>query len=140
MATDFELEVRKGRLILARIRALPSPAAAVEYALTLRETSARLSALSPILCADHRLVAVYSQEVSDELARLFARMNQVLVRIAVVAAHSNATLIMQLGRIIREAGNPNRKLFTDAQRATTFLDEILDPSERVEIRRFLGPG
>ena len=57
----------------------------------------------------------------------------------VAAAPSNATLLMQLGRIIREANNPKRQLFTDALKARRFLEEELtDPHDREPLDEFLA--
>lgn len=81
---------------------------------------------------------VYAPEVADELVRLFTAMNSVLSRIAVLGAPTNATLIMQLGRIIREAGNPSRQLFTDAAKADEFLGAALDEAARAALSAFLA--
>ncbi|NUO51714.1 MAG: hypothetical protein HOV80_22900 [Polyangiaceae bacterium] len=81
---------------------------------------------------------VYSPPVADKLTELFRKMNSVLARVAILVAPSNATLLMQLGRIVREAANPSRKIFTDAPQARRFLDEVLDAEARRELAAFLG--
>lgn len=140
--STFSCEIRVGRLIEARVHALKRPDDARAYSRTLGQVVQSFlsnpSAGNPVLCADHRPVVIYSPEVADELARLFAQMNAQLARVAIIAAKSNATLAMQLGRIIREAGNPLRKLFYDPHEVTEFLESDLDASERARARAFLA--
>lgn len=134
----FVLEVRERRLICARVFRLSERESARAYARDLGAMCVRIAAHSPVLCADHRPVLVYAPEVADELVRLFTAMNSVLSRIAVLGAPTNATLIMQLGRIIREAGNPSRQLFTDAAKADEFLGAALDEPARAALSAFLA--
>lgn len=142
-ATDkFTCEVKLGRLIEARVVQLKTPGEAREYsdalAAAVRSCSGGSRSPDPILCADHRPVAIYSQEVADELARLFGQMNSRLARVAILAAKSNATLVLQLGRIIREANNPRRRLFYDAAQAVEFLREDLSIDESQRAAAFLA--
>jgi hypothetical protein len=138
LAEDFTIEVVARRLIRARIHSLASPEAAVEYARVLGRLADENAAHGPVLCADHRPVIVYSPPVADTLTQLFLRMNAVLTRVAILVAPSNATLLMQLGRIVREAGNPSRRVFTDAGAARRFLDEVLEAETRRDLATFLG--
>jgi hypothetical protein len=135
----YLVERRVGRLIEARIWSLSSVAEADAYARDL----ATVVALSPpgakpVLCADHRPVVIYSQSVSDRLAELFAVMNHRLERAALLAAPTNATFAMQLGRIVREANNASRRVFDDAFDTSTFLREGLDENERGRLGLFLA--
>ena len=136
--TGYTVEVRARRLVAARIHGLADEVSAQAYARELGTVSSRIALTSPILCADHRPVHVYPPAVADELVRLFTLMNRVLTRIAIVVAPTNATLIMQLGRIIREANNPSRQLFTDASKADRFLAEVLDEEGRAALTAFLA--
>ncbi len=137
----FSCEIRVGRLIEARVHALKGPEDAQAYSAALSEVVQDHIARDgegPVLCADHRPVAIYSPAVADELARLFGLMNAHLQRVAIIAAKSNATLVMQLGRIIREAGNPKRQLFHAAAEVTEFLAGDLDSAERARTQAFLA--
>lgn len=136
---SYLVEVRGQRLVAARIHALPSAEDAHRYAVELGAVASKIATRAPVLCADHRPVNIYPPVVADELARLFLKMNEVLTRVAIIAAPSNATLLMQLGRIIREANNPKRQLFTDALKARRFLEEELtDPHDREPLDEFLA--
>lgn len=93
--------------------------------------------VKPVLCADHRPVSIYSQPVADRLAELFSVMNSRLECAALLAAATNATFAMQLGRIVREAHNPARRVFDDAVDAATFLGRALDRNEQARLHLFL---
>src|SRR5690349_10183911 len=90
----FSLENRVDGLIEARVFTLPDLAAADSYAQTLADVVAKVVRHGPVLCADHRPVVIYRQEVADRLAKLFSLMNSKLTRVAVVVSRSNATLAM----------------------------------------------
>ena len=92
----------------------------------------------PVLCADHRRVGIYSQVVADELASLFGRMNARLERVTALVARSNATLSLQLERIVREAKNPRRRVYYDVVPALEFLSLSLGPNEIDRARLFLN--
>lgn len=134
----FTVEVRTGRLIEARIEALRSLERAAAYTSGFTQVLQRFSEKERlILCADHRAVAVYPQPVTDELASLFSAMNLRLQRVAILVAPSNATLTMQLSRIVREAQNPDRRVFFATDEAEAFLGEVLTPAERTRLAQFL---
>jgi hypothetical protein len=134
----FTVEVRTGRLIEARIEALRNQERAAAYSDAFSQILQRTSGKERmILCADHRAVAVYPQPVTDTLASLFGAMNQRLERIALLVAPSNATLTMQLSRVVREAQNPDRRVFFSMEDAEAFLGEALTVAERSRLAQFL---
>jgi hypothetical protein len=135
----YTLATKAGRLIEARVFHLRSPAEADEYAGALASQVARLPVhLRGVLCADHRPVVVYTQSVTDRLGELFLQMNQRLERIAILVARTNATLLVQLERMVREAANTNRKVFHVAEGALEHLGPVLDGSELVRARAFVS--
>ncbi len=134
----FTVEIQAGGLIEARVRQLKTPERALAYARALGDVVRRSSGRNLVLCADHRPVVVYSQPVADQLAALFGDMNSVLTRIALLVAPTNATLRMQLERVVREAENPSRRVFQAGADAEAFLGEVLEPRERTRLKLFLG--
>jgi hypothetical protein len=136
----FTIEVRAGRLIEARVHSLVSRERAVAYAEALGRAARSASGERMILCADHRPVLIYPQPVADKLSELFLRMNNHLERVAILGAKSNATLWMQLGRIVREANNPSRQIFDDRAAAEAHLAPVLDERERARLSLFLAGG
>jgi hypothetical protein len=93
---------------------------------------------TPVLCADHRPVRIYTQEVADRLSALFQDMNSRIGRIAILVAPSNATLSLQLHRIVREAGYEHRRVFHGAPDALAHLAAVLDAAESERVRGFLA--
>lgn len=136
----FTIEIRAGRLIEARVHSLATRERAVAYAEALGRATRSASVERMILCADHRPVVIYPQPVADKLSELFTRMNSQVERVAILGARSNATLWMQLGRIVREAGNPSRQMFDDRAAAEAFLSPVLDERERARMSLFLTGG
>jgi hypothetical protein len=134
----FTVESRTGRLLEARVESLKTVERAAAYSDALARVVKRAPGNEPmILCADHRAVVVYPQPVADKLAALFGAMNQRLARIALLVAPTNATLTMQLGRIVREANNPDRRVFLIPAEAEAFLGDVLTGPERARLARFL---
>ena len=124
-----------GRLIEARVFNLRTTEEVAEYSNAFAPV---VAVADPVLCADHRPVVIYPPDVADELVRLFKTMNDRLKRVAILVSRSNATLAMQLQRIVRESNYPSRRVFFDAREAERFLTPILDAPERVRLGVFLG--
>jgi hypothetical protein len=135
----FSIRNDYGRVIEARVFALRNAGDADEYARSLASVVAQLpTSTRPILCADHRPVVVYAPTVADRLTELFHAMNTRLERIAILVARTNATLAMQLERIVREAQFENRRVFYDVHDAVAFLQPSLSAMETARIESFLG--
>lgn len=139
MSTQYVIETRVGRLIEARVHRLLGRAEADDYSEALRREVQRLGAgVQPVLCADHRPVGIYSQPAADRLAELFTHMNSRLERVAILVSPSNATLGMQLDRIVREVKNERRKAYRETDAALRHLAESLDEPELTRARAFLA--
>jgi hypothetical protein len=137
----FTMENRVGRLIEARVFALRTREEADAYSQELGVTVMRAPLNTrPVLCADHRPVAVYSQPVADRLVQLFTQMNTRLERVAILAQRTNATLVLQLERIVREAANSGRRVCYSSEEAQEHLAPVLDARELGVMRDFLAAG
>jgi hypothetical protein len=130
----FTVENRAGRLLEAKVTQLKTRDDALAYA---KEVGRVLAAMpetpQPILWADHRAVVVYPPPVTEQLLVLFAAMNARLERVAILVAPTNATLLMQLRRIVREARYESRRVFTEASEARGFLGQLLGPTEHMRL-------
>jgi hypothetical protein len=136
---SFSVERRVGRVIEARVFSLKTVDDATAYSLALASVVAQVPAdLRPVLCADHRPVAIYSQPVSDRLTELFLQMNPRLERIGILVAPTNATLTLQLSRITRDAQYAERRVFQTGTDAISFLGPVLDPTESERLRDFVA--
>jgi hypothetical protein len=134
----FSLETRVGRLIEARIFDLRTSDDAEVYSAAMRAHILRLpTAKQPILLADHRPIVIYPQAAADRLVELFTQMNAQLERVAIIAAPSNATLVLQLNRIVREAAYARRRVVFTPDDVVSHLAAALDSGELARARAFL---
>jgi hypothetical protein len=65
------------------------------------------------------------------------RNSPVIERNAILQGPRHPTAVLQLFRIVQEAGNPLRRLFTDLDALTGWLAEVLEPAEIERVRSFL---
>lgn len=137
-ALNFQIEVKTGRLIEARVFGLRTRAEVDAYSSALGAQVAKMGGASPVLCADHRPVVIYPQAVADRLGELFLAMNSRLERATLIAARSNATLVLQLERLVREAGVAHRRVVYAPDDAEKHLAGSLDPFELQRVRAFLA--
>ena len=128
-------ELNSGRLVTIYIAA----PFGVEDVPPFLETIGKLLQEAPgriVTCMDLRGSLLLAPAAADQLIGLMRRDNPRIERTALVLS-DNALVGLQVARMIREAGNPNRRSFHDAAAATTWLSEVLQPSEVVTLRRFL---
>lgn len=86
---------------------------------------------------DLRAATVLPEDQSKLFVTMFRRTNPLLERSAILIDPKNATLCLQLTRIIRESTNLARRAFTDMTRLTVWLDEVLSKEEQARLRMFL---
>jgi hypothetical protein len=91
-----------------------------------------------VICADWRRGLVFSPPVSDALLELLRRGNRELTRSAILLTASDATFAPQVERLVREAGNQNRRSFRATEPMLAWLGEVLTPSERERASAFLS--
>ncbi len=139
MTASYRVENQRGRLIEARVlRLLTSEDADAYAAAVIAKARAVTSNGSPVLCADHREANIYAPAVADRLALAFVPNNSRFERIAILVAPENATLLMQLQRLTREAGSNRRRVCLNADEAIEHLAQSLDPSELERASAFLS--
>lgn len=134
----YTIEMRVGRLIEARVFRLVTADDTEEYQRALLAVVQRAKGVTPVLCADHRPVPIYPQAAADRLVDAFRPNNTRFDRIAIVVAPTNATLLLQLERIVREAGSSMRRVFREPDGALAHLTSALDAREAARARSFLA--
>jgi hypothetical protein len=135
----YAIQNNVGRLLEARVFWLKTRQDVDDYSRDIAVQLMRMPReIRPVLCADHRPVAIYPEAAADRLIELFTQMNTRLERIAILVARSNATLHMQLNRIVREAGFNARRVVHTAEDAHAHLAPVLDPPELARMREFLA--
>lgn len=89
-------------------------------------------------CLDLRAAAVVPVEHTDLYVAMLRRDNPLVERTGVLLPQGQATLALQLERIVREANNPRRKTFRETATFCAYLDEVLTPDEQARMRAFLA--
>jgi hypothetical protein len=135
---SFSLHVHTGRLIEARVFALRTVEHAEAYGAALLEVARRVHTGTPVLLADHRPVVIYPQDVAERLVDLFTRMYTRLARVAIIASRSNATMAMQIERLVREAKEAKRRVMYAPSDACEHLRTALDAAELARAQDFLA--
>jgi hypothetical protein len=90
-----------------------------------------------IFCVDWRRLRVLAPDVATALSDAMRTSNTMTVRSAALI-NAHATFAMQAERIIREANNPMRRVFRDAQEMLAWLGELMTPREAERARGFLA--
>ena len=138
MDPSYTITPSVGRLIEARVFQLLTREEADEYSRALADVVKSMAGISPVLCADHRPVKIYPQPPADRLAELFTHMNSRLESVAILVSPTNATLGLQLDRIVREVKNDRRRAFRDPEDALAHLRPSLDDREMARVAMFLA--
>jgi hypothetical protein len=91
-----------------------------------------------VTVADWRYCPLMSDEASEQARLRMTQNNQRTERSAALASRDSGVAVLQFLRLIRESGNPNRKLFFDADELVEWLSEILSPPETARLQIFLA--
>jgi hypothetical protein len=135
----YAIQNTVGRLLEARVFSLTTQRDVDEYSRDIGVSLMRMPRdVRPVLCADHRPVAIYPEAAADRLVELFTQMNTRLERVAILVARTNATLFMQLNRIVREANYNARRVVHTSEEAHAHLAPVLQPAELARMREFLA--
>ena len=89
-----------------------------------------------INCSDLRQLKILSSLHSKRFIEILRGNNPSLERAAFLI--STKTLNLQVMRVIRESGNPNRRHFEDVDEMCAWLGEVLTPEEQERLQQFLN--
>jgi hypothetical protein len=90
-----------------------------------------------VTMADLRHVGVIDPVLVDQVGAFMRAENPRVERTAFVMAESGAMQQMQLERMLKQGGTPNRRLFRSAPDAEAWLAEVLTPAEQQRLHQFL---
>lgn len=133
---DWYVAVKVGRVVEGRPLVLKTREAAAAYCAEFRRLVPPLG--RAIICADYRAISVFAPEVAEELKSLLEDMNPFIERSAVLVAPDHATGVMQVGRVVKETHNQQRRRFTDVAKMLVWLEEVLTPAESARVTAFLA--
>jgi hypothetical protein len=128
-----------GRLIEVTIGGFGSTADVVRHAQAVRlllESHAQTQQL--VLVADWRRCPLLPPEIASEVLAMMQRSSPLIARNALLHSTDQPTSVLQLFRVVQEAENPNRRVFTDPSELRTWLDDLLDATERERLTVFLS--
>ena len=133
-------EIRVGRLLQVRVgKGYETPEDVDEMITMIRAATSKLApGVKHVTVADWRRCSVLSASASEQALKMLLAVNPRTERSAMLYSAGSPTAVMQFVRLVREAGNPNRRLFSEATALTAWLDELLTPEESAELRRFLA--
>jgi hypothetical protein len=127
---------RPGRLLLARWMRLPDLAAAEAYRGAIF-AAMQQDPSSVIVCADWRTGSVLSPEASEVLLGMLTGRSTQITRSAILLSPGKAIFDMQVERLVRQAGHPQRRTFRDVDEQLAYLSEVLTNAELERASSFL---
>jgi hypothetical protein len=90
-----------------------------------------------VIAADWRACRVLTPDVADRAIQMLTRTNPRVERSAILYSSDQATGVLQVLRIAREANLPGRRVFTSRTEMRDWLAEILDDAERARLELML---
>ncbi len=126
-----------GRLIQTRLYALQHPRQVIQVQTAVIQALARLSR-DAIICTDWRKIDVFAPEVAEAVIGMLNVTNGRVQRGAILLHPDKATFNLQVERVLRDANNPARKSFRNAEKLLAWLSAILEPNELDCAHEFLS--
>lgn len=131
-------ELRVGRLVEVSVDSAYRTAEQVQAVFAaIAEIATRLQSKKLVLVADWRRCPIMSEAASKTFADSMRKNNDRLERSAALVGSDSPSAMLQFVRLVREADNPNRRLFNDKPELGRWLDEVLEPVEQKRLREFL---
>jgi Xaa-Pro aminopeptidase len=91
-----------------------------------------------VSCVDFSRVRIFSPENADRIRSTMRLLNPSIERSAILLAPENATICLQMERLVRDAASPSRRSFREAGAAIAWLREVLSPEELARLREFVS--
>ena len=90
-----------------------------------------------VIAADWRAMNIMSPETATRARDMLMFVNPRLMRSGVLTAPEQSIANLQVVRLVREAENEVRRIFTDARKHHDWLAEVLTPPELARLTEFL---
>lgn len=90
-----------------------------------------------VIAADWRAMNIMSPETAARARDMLMFVNPRLLRSGVLTAPEQSVANLQVVRLVREAENEVRRVFTDARKHHDWLAEVLTPPELARLNEFL---
>jgi hypothetical protein len=131
MSARNTCKIHAGRLLEIRVRAGYRTVSDVDDMISMIAAElARVPEPTRILiAADWRQCRVLTQDVAERAVQMLTRGNPRVERSAILHEPGQATSVLQVMRIVREAELQNRRVFTDPSEMRAWLAEVTQPDE-----------
>jgi hypothetical protein len=93
-----------------------------------------------VTVVDWRRCPLMHEDATTRLIEGLRSSNARIERSAGLVSQKSAIAVLQFLRLVREGNFPNRRLFYDPEAVMSWLDEVLEPEERMRLRTFLEAG
>jgi hypothetical protein len=93
-----------------------------------------------VIVADWRGVNVMSQDTAAKARAMLTQANPHVIRSALLVQEVAPTTTLQVHRLVKEAQNDNRRMFTKVTEQAAWLAEVLTPQELSRLYEFLAMG
>lgn len=133
---DFVVSPGAGRLLQTSIGELHSTLELAQIKGAVISAMQRVGG-EVIVCTDWRQIRVFAPEVADALVSMFSVTNRRVLRGAILLASHNATLGLQLERVLQAAHSKSRRSFYDPEQMLAWLAEVLTPDELQSAEAFI---
>ena len=133
---QWTVEKVVGHLVEIRVNRLDT----VEEVKRFSDSIVRVASVTTdaVLIVDLRTPTVFPQPVATALIELMTRANKVRRKTAIMTASEHAIFSMQLGRLVRQVGDPKRQAFNDPHELLDWVGEALTEAERKRAKEFIG--
>lgn len=91
-----------------------------------------------VIAADWRSVSVMSPETAARVRDMLMFSNSRVIRSAILTLPEQSTTHLQVVRLLREAENASRRMFTQPTELCDWVAEVLSSAATKRVRQFLG--
>jgi len=132
----WTVERRVGNLVEIRVNHLPSLEEVRRFSNEIVKQAG--PAGESVLVVDLRPPIIFAPDVADGVIGLMTRANRVRKKTGILLADEHAVFGMQLTRLVRKVGDPNRQTFYNPVQMLTWLADVLTPDETRRAHAFIG--
>jgi hypothetical protein len=133
----WTVERLAGRVVEIFVRQLESRFEVERFSYAIYELAVQTT--DAIAIVDLRTPVVFSDDVATAVIDLMVLANSVRKKTAILLSNEHAVFGLQLGRLAKQAGDPNRRTFIDPAALISWLDADLTAPEKARVREFLIP-
>lgn len=90
-----------------------------------------------VIAADWRPCKLFTPEVAARAVDMLTRTSHRIARSGILHSSDQATSVLQVFRLVKEARQEHRRLFTDVNQMESWLSELLDEEEKQRLHTFL---